>query len=304
LENQEVAEISRHEQTRKNPREDDIMDHYEIIAAARKMIPAALRKRVQGNALLSEMARRFTKLLLTVGGRVQTVRHGPGTGIRLILSEHLTEVYLSGRYEPETQAALAYYLKPGGVMYDLGASIGFFSLLGGKIVGPGGRVYSVEPAPHAWEVLNKQIAVNGFHWITPLQECLADRRQEVTFAITGNAYGSSIVETEHKEWPTTKMITTTVDELVYGRSFIPPTLMKIDVEDKEGEVLLGADRTIRECKPLIICECHSSKSGKDVRSLLMSRGYTGKVLGDADGDWKSVEELREGEEKRIIAIPG
>lgn len=273
-----------------------------LVRMLRSIIPMWIRQRIQANPKLHGIARYCTALLLKTGGKIQAIQYGSASGVNLVIGEHITEVYLSGLYEPDVQAALVAHLRPGDVMYDIGASIGFFSLLGGKIVGQKGRVYSFEPAPHAFKILLEQINANNFNWVMPFQQCLSDRRRKVVFAVTGNAYGSSIVSPDHRKFPTIEFETTTIDEVIKNESLIPPTLIKIDVEDEEGNVFLGATETLNKFHPTIICEIHSSKSGRVVCPILEDYGYSCRVLGEPDYDWHIIERLDEGVEKRILAI--
>jgi hypothetical protein len=113
---------------------------------------------------------------------------------------------------------------------------------------------------------------------------------------------SSIVTSEDKKWPNIELEAKSIDELIKEGSLLPPSLIKIDVEGEEGNVLLGAKDTILRFRPIIICEIHSSNSGRIVAALLEAYGYFCSVLGEAYSDWHIIARLEEGVEKRILAI--
>src|SRR5687768_12354856 len=87
--------------------------------------------------LLSGSPGRFLKT------RVWTVEEGEAAGLKLTLPQNLD--YIFGSSEPPVQQCVARSLAPGGVFYDVGANVGFFSLLAAQRVGRGGSVYSFEP---------------------------------------------------------------------------------------------------------------------------------------------------------------
>jgi hypothetical protein len=150
-----------------------------LVGMLRSTIPVRIRKCIQGSPALQNIARKcVSSLLIRVAGKIQIINYGPASGIRLLLNEHITEVYLSGRYETEVQTALVENLKAGDIIYDIGASVGFFSLLGAKLVGCTGKVYAFEPAPHAFKVLIEEAYLNRFDWLIPLQQCKSDKAKK------------------------------------------------------------------------------------------------------------------------------
>ncbi len=273
----------------------------QFVGFLRSIVPMKIRVHVQGSPILSKAYRKLVLLLIRTGGRIQTINDGLASGIRLYVGEHITEIYISGKYEPEVQGVLAKHLKIGDVVYDIGASIGFFTLLSAKLVGENGTVYSFEPAFHAYKSLLRNIGVNKFYWIVPFQECLTDGPREVTFAVTGNAYGSSIVTGDEMKWQISRVLATSIDGIISTRSLKPPDLIKIDVEGEEGNVLLGSKNTLQEYKPIIICEIHSSKSATEVYAVLEQQGYTCSILGSPNWDWHMFERMKDGDERRILA---
>jgi len=71
-------------------------------------------------------------------------------GLRLSLDMQTEKDYWLGTYEPELQAAVADLVKPGMQVYDVGANIGYVSLLLARRVGAAGHVYAFEALPPIW----------------------------------------------------------------------------------------------------------------------------------------------------------
>ena len=73
--------------------------------------------------------------------------------------------YALGRNERPVQEALATYLQPGDVFYDVGANVGFFTIVGAKLVGTAGRVYAFEPVAANAGQVHHNAAINGFEHV-------------------------------------------------------------------------------------------------------------------------------------------
>ena len=88
------------------------------------------------------------------------VQRGPAQGIWLHLNPRTGRDYFNGDVEPEVQAVLGKYLRPGMTVYDIGANIGFFSLLAARLVGAAGRVTAFEADPEIAARLRENVVRN------------------------------------------------------------------------------------------------------------------------------------------------
>lgn len=91
-------------------------------------------------------------------------------------------------FRPKSTALLAQYLKPGDVFVDVGASIGWFSLMAASIVGKTGKVYAFEPEPRSFSLLQKNTETNGFSEIISLvHAAVAERGGKAKLYVVGDA---------------------------------------------------------------------------------------------------------------------
>lgn len=237
-----------------------------IAVFSARWMPSGFKRWVHRHKNLSRFARRTFAGAVGVDGGVVEVRSGPLKGVNLAVSEHVSHAHISGDYELETQVAIDRLVSPGFICYDLGASVGYLSMLMAR---KAQHVYSFEPAPHAIAEFRRHLAVNNFPNITIVDKVVSDGERQVEFGLTDNAYGSRIVESGIEN----SLKTTTITLDTFVASHPPPDFMKIDVENEEGRVLEGARTLLEKNQPLICCELHSVEAANAVQSILHEYGY-------------------------------
>jgi FkbM family methyltransferase len=153
------------------------------------------------------------------------------------------EVCFTGRYEPQETAVVGAVLRPGGTFVDVGANWGYFSLLGASLVGPAGRVVSVEPDPRLFALLEANVAANGLANLHPLRAAASDRAGEVRLAgfdpDAGN-WGVSRIAPDRPDGPDSftapaVSLDAALDALGVGQV----DLLKMDIEGAEDVALAG-----------------------------------------------------------------
>ncbi|MFI4989574.1 MAG: FkbM family methyltransferase [Solirubrobacterales bacterium] len=176
--------------------------------------------------------------------------------------------YLKGDAEPEVQEALAELVKPGQTVYDVGANIGFFTILCSRLVGPQGKVYAFEPIPQNLATLRHNIALNGLDNVTIVEKALSSSTGTAEMFVSPwsafhslNVEGATKQEDHGPEVGEITVQTVTLDEFVQGEGVRAPDLVKIDVEGAELIVVAGMRETLRSVKPLLLCELHDTKLG-------------------------------------------
>ncbi|MBL0055586.1 MAG: FkbM family methyltransferase [Chitinophagaceae bacterium] len=188
--------------------------------------------------------------------------------------------YLLGTYEdPALIGTFDSWLKPDSVFYDLGANIGFYSLLANRIIITG-KIYAFEPSSLNRAVFEEHLRLNirGAHRIQILPFAITDREKELLFtdeAIDGNTYlTSSPVYAASKNRIRIKGYS--LDGLLQ-LGYEKPDIIKIDVEGAELDVLKGAVETIRTCRPRILLathDCHLPGVKEECIRYLQDLGYT------------------------------
>jgi len=196
-------------------------------------------------------------------------------------------IWCSGiHYERKATMYLQSVLKPGMVVCDIGANIGYYSLVAAPIVGPGGRVYAFEPMPPQFSVLRANLQRNGFSWAEAHQLALSDHAGSAILSLDDpNNTGSATLHPVSKGVHTEAVRCERLDD--FFRSAPPPRLdlIKIDVEGAEIHVLEGAEETLRRYAPIVLVEVVDSNqqaAGFSMQQLfawLQDRGYRPHEIG-------------------------
>lgn len=194
------------------------------------------------------------------------VLQGPLRGQKWIVGSHLHGCWL-GSYESETQMCIAREVQPGSVFFDVGANVGFYSLLAALRVGAG-RVYAFEPLPANIVFLRRHLELNGIRNVEVLQLAISDREGTAPFAReTTRAMGKL------EAGGNLTVEISSLDQLIADARVAPPDCIKMDIEGGEFRALTGATRCFREHRPKLFLATHGKTVHDDCCRLLTSWEY-------------------------------
>ena len=200
--------------------------------------------------------------------RAERIRGGVGDGLRIHLA-YASADYTDGANERPVQDAVASLLAPGGTFFDVGANVGFFSLVAARVVGASGHVYAFEPVPHIAECIRANARRNELANIDVLEVAVVDRGGRAPLLLSAHPGGATLSDrdTPADLTGTIEVETVAIDDLVAAGTVQPPTVVKVDVEGVELEVLQGMDNTLRTHQPAIVCELDAATED-EVRAKL------------------------------------
>lgn len=181
------------------------------------------------------------------------IRYGVGAGLRFD-AHGGSSGFLFGTTEPHEQDALAKYLQPGFIFYDIGANVGFFSTLAGRLVGETGCVYAFEPNPVCVEKVKKNAKLNGFDHIKVIQAAVSSNTGSVNLKIGHITGASTIVGNQQSDGLSVAVVA--IDDFLENEKARGPNLVMIDAEGAEILILEGMHKTILKFRPVIMCEIH------------------------------------------------
>jgi FkbM family methyltransferase len=217
-------------------------------------------------------------LLRALESGAVTVPAGRGAGLRFyrrhlrIDHAHLGSI-VYGLLEIPVQEALARHLPPGGVLYDVGANLGFFALLGARLAGPEGRVYAFEPVPETAQAIREHAELNRLANIEVIERAAGASRGRGQLQLVDDRSWSKLEA--FGDHPSTERVVevelVAIDELVGAGELAPPAVVKIDVEGAELEVLRGMAATLATHRPAVICELHGTQ--REFAAFMAQQGY-------------------------------
>jgi len=195
---------------------------------------------------------------------VLPILRGPLRGFQWLVATRSS--FLFGTYEPEQTKLFEEFVKPGDVIYDIGAHFGYYTLLSSKLAGESGRVLAFEPSPGNLARLYRHIELNDCKNVQVLELAVSDHEGTAHFETrTGSGVGH-LAESGPLE-----VRLTTLDSL---SQYPLPQVMKIDVEGAEVGVLQGGKNLFAQCKPVIFLSLHGDELKATCLKLLGDYGYT------------------------------
>lgn len=245
-------------------------------------------KRLRANKLIRRMVFGWIK------GRDVRIPSGAGKGL-CFNAGHSNPAYTLGTNEIPVQKAFAKILRPGMVFFDIGANVGYFSVIAARLVGETGKVYAFEPVPENADILQHNIQLNNFANVNIYQKAVSNSPGVGELLLAEFSGGSALA---HGDTPpdlkdSISVELVSIDSVVYEENFKPPSMIKIDVEGAEIEVLLGMQRTMKEYQPVILYEIDDRlQEGFERKqhvcdAILTSNGYQISRLEDSyqDSGW-------------------
>jgi FkbM family methyltransferase len=175
-------------------------------------------------------------------------------------SDILKRILVDREYETELNAIIRREIDPNRDAVDVGANVGLFTTLIASLLSPNSRLLAIEPTPGALKHLKRNLETNGQAGkVIVFEGAAADRAGEFTINVMAGMEEYSSLQTlvhpntRGKVAQQVRVAGETLDALV-RRHELNPGLIKIDTEGAELQVLRGAERTLLEHRPVVLCE--------------------------------------------------
>jgi FkbM family methyltransferase len=191
---------------------------------------------------------------------------------------HITSDYidlLKGQgYERGTTRVFTELVKEEMNVVDIGANIGYYTLLAARRVGPQGKVYAFEPEPRNFKLLSENLRLNGYENVVPIQKAVSNKAGTTSLFLSPRGSTShSLLPSRDRSKRTITIETVTLDEFFAAEGNPAIQVVKMDIEGWEIEALDGMGKLIAGNSPLkMIVEFYPWG--------LLSRGISPRVLTD------------------------
>lgn len=180
--------------------------------------------------------------------------------------------YWIGVYEREKRKLFEKYVRPGSVVYDLGAHAGYYTLLASVLVGAKGAVYAFEPVPANLANLRRHIAINKLDNVHVIEAAVSDHSGTARFEASYSSVAGRLNADGNIE-----VAVISLDDFIARAAAPAPDVMKIDVEGAEFAVLRGAANMLAKKCPVFLIDAHSTQLKDQCTQLLKEKGYGVRV---------------------------
>lgn len=192
-----------------------------------------------------------------------------------------------GTYELKKQIAFESLVSQGDVVYDVGANVGFYTLLASVLVGPSGCVVAFEPFNANLHYLRRHLELNSAENVQVVSAAVTATGGDVTFEPGSNRTTGRVSRSGRLQ-----VRGMSLDSGCRGGRFPPPSVIKIDVEGGEADVLRGAKDILKAHRPVIFLATHGFESHETCCAILRTLDY----------EISSLEQKRVEESSELIAI--
>lgn len=159
------------------------------------------------------------------------------------------ELILSNKWEPYQTVLFKQNIKKGDIVVDIGAHIGYYTLIAASIVGKKGKVYAFEPDLKNFNVLRQNIKINNYKNIIPINKAVAEKNSKLNLYInTANTGDHRIYKSKDKR-KTIEINAITLDSILKNEKV---DLIKMDIQGSEMQALKGASYVLANNKALKI----------------------------------------------------
>jgi FkbM family methyltransferase len=181
------------------------------------------------------------------------------------------EIFLERVYERHP----GFVSRPGDIVLDVGANVGFFTLRQAQKVGPTGKVFAFEPNPSAYELLVENINHNGFTWVSAINAAMSDRGgQTATFWVSQRQTSTGSLFRDHGRTGESSITSRTIklDDFVARENLDRIDLLKMDTEGAEALIIEGGLQRAVPITRRIVMESHNTR--QPVEELLRPFGFS------------------------------
>ena len=220
----------------------------------------------RASARHATVRRGIGRITSSVRSRPQTIRRGPAKGLRINVAGSRLG-YVLGTSETHTQDFMAHHLPSGAVFYDLGANIGFLSLVASALVGLEGAVYAFEPWPANAAAARVNAEMNRLAQMRIIEVAIGDSVRMAAFA-RGRSDQDGHLVGEGEDGLAVRVLS--VDAFLALPDSRPPALIKIDIEGQELAAIRGMRQTIRDHRPIFLVEMHDAAPSLETHPIAVA----------------------------------
>ena len=221
-----------------------------------------------------------------------TLKNGKTMKLKTNQTCHVTyEVFWKGTSSYEFSDIFEKLFEKAQVYFDVGSNIGYYAIMAGR-TNPDLDVYAFDPSPGPFAFLKDNIQENRLLKVKPFQLALSNENGTFSFQVAinpkytylkYNSLGGSGHLQGTREDNSPYMVSVEamrLDDFVLRHNIRRLDLMKLDVEEAEHLVLMGAEKTLKTLRPIVVCEVFSTEMLENIMDQWKGSGYEAFIFED------------------------
>lgn len=244
-----------------------------IYIKLRRFLPDAFAERLRRASIVSKLVKIFQPL---EGNQQIKYIRPPLDGYRMEVPKSCVYSMAWGTYEPEVCEAINRIVKPGWLAVDIGAYVGYHTLLLTRKVGESGRVISFEPHPEFVSLLRHNIEMNNCERLTTVEPIAISEKTSLEKLVRIDRDSQATLQHTMAvgECESDFIIVPccSLDDFFFTLSWPKVSFIKIDIEGSESRAIEGMKELIKRDRPIFIIESHGEKA-RDGFTYLGREGY-------------------------------
>ena len=180
----------------------------------------------------------------------------------------------AGQTEAVVDFARLAGFRPGGVLYDLGANVGWYTLLGSAL--GASHIYSFEPLPSNVAILREHLRLNRIKNYGLFEAAVGQAAGTARFEVGKSNSIGHLSGRNSDDGIEVQVVA--LDGLIESEGLRPPDVIKCDIEGAELDALHGARRTLEEHGPTILLATHTRALHRNCRDYLQALGYSTEAI--------------------------
>jgi len=231
-----------------------------------------------------------------------------------IVGKHL---YYFGVWEPNLTRWISRRLATGQVFIDVGANVGYYSLLASRLVGPSGRVIAIEALPQTFEALLGNLGRNAVANVRAVNAAAWDKREKLKIFVRqeGPTGATTLMSAWADQWHLRRQVEIEADRLaslLSASEIERARIIKIDVEGAEWHVISEMTAWLSQTAPDLEIAIELSRSmmssqGKSLRDILATFAAFGFRAYRIENDYRAsscIDRTGRPVARRITEWPG
>lgn len=158
---------------------------------------------------------------------------------------------IKDEHEPYLTSLFKKYVKKNNIVFDLGAHIGYHTLIAAKLVGGGGKVFAFEPNKYFFNLLVKNAQINSLQNIIAVNKAILNKSGDYYLSLAKGSDLEYILTKQKISEQAIRLRTISLDDY-FGRKSIKINIIKMDIEGSEIKALIGMKKLLSRQKKLIL----------------------------------------------------